>query len=628
MSKRGVASIAISACAAAASFLGLAAAVGGGVPPPRAGVPPAPAYVPGELLVKFKPGVARWLKAQAIEGRGNIRIDELTPNGYLRVKLQSGIGVAEGAAAYTADPNIESAQPNYVYPFLALPNDPRFGQLWALKNTGQTIAGATYALNNPGVVGRDMDMETAWDYVEDCSSVIVAVVDSGVNYLHQDLAANMWDGTAAGFPKHGYDFVDDDDDPMPQDADGHGTHVAGTIGAVGNNGLGSTGVCWRAKLMAVRAAGAGGATTATLTQGVRFAMAHGARIINMSFGGPSFDPALDAEITSARTRGVIVVVAAGNEANDNDATSPVYPCNFRHDNLICVAALDQAYALAGFSNFGGASVDVGAPGVNALSSWPGTTVTDDFSSGWAMSGGFAAIACDLDGAGPRETVRMLADPARWCTPPFTFTYANNANDVAYKTFDLSAALRARLGYRYFLDTQPGVDFAGTAHRSTGGDPFGSGGLVEETSGTTGNVPASGSADLNDCLTTTCSVGFRLRSDGSVTDAGLALFAFQIDTVQPNSAAYTVLSGTSMATPYVAGVAALIWARNPDYTYGDVVNSVKNGGEAVAALAGRTTTGRAVNAMGSLRYINPPSGVAAVILPMETGQWGGEDGSER
>ncbi len=566
---------------------------------------PPPSYVADEVLVKFKPNVTG-LKMQAIEAYGGWHIRELTPNGYVHVKLKPGTGVSQGMTLYNADPNIESVQPNYIYRTLAVPNDTNYGQMWGLKNSGQTISGAFYPTNNPGVAGQDMDLEAAWDRVTDCRSIVVAVVDLGVNYTHQDLAANMWDGTAAGYPNHGYDFADNDNDPMPQDANGHGTHVAGTIGAAGNNSLGTTGVCWQARIMAVRVA----LTTAAITQGVNFAVARGAKVINMSLGGSVYDAAFDAEITNARNNGVVVVVAAGNEANNNDVTSPRYPCNFSQNNLICVAALDQAYALATFSNYGTTSVDVGAPGVNAMSAWPGPTITDDFTSGWTLTGGFAAVACDLDGPGPLGPVRMLVNPANWCAFGL---YANNANDVGYKTFDLSSAFHARLSFLYFLDTELNFDFAGTAFKSTGGDPFGAGGvLAAEVSGTTNNFAAVGAADLNNCRTATCSVGFRLRSNGANTNFGIGIRGFQIDTVQSNSNVYKVIDGTSMASPHVAGLAALIWAYNPGYTYSDVANSVKNGGESIVALAGRTTTGRAANAMGSLRYINPPSGVAAVI----------------
>ncbi len=189
-------------------------------------------------------------------------------------------------------------------------------------------------------------MEAAWDRITDCRSVVIAVIDSGVNYTHQDLAANMWDGSAAGFPNHGYDFGDNDNDPMPapDDGSGHGTHVAGTIGAVGNNSLGTTGVCWQAKIMAIRARSSiGGYTSVSLMQSIDFAVSNGAKVINMSLGGPNPDPAVEGAIANARNNKVIVVIAAGNGDSNgigvNNDTTPAWPCNSSQDNVLCAAAL-------------------------------------------------------------------------------------------------------------------------------------------------------------------------------------------------------------------------------------------------------------------------------------------------
>lgn len=564
-------------------------------------------YVPNEVLVKFKPGVDVQAQAQSIGSFGLQKIRALNKTGWVHLKLPTGLTAEQAAAAYAADPNVEYVQPNYIYKATAIPNDPSYGQLWGLKNIGQPISNPSYTSNNPGLLGNDMDMEPAWDQITDCSSVIVAVIDSGINYTHQDLAANMWDGSAAGYPNHGFDFVDNDNDPMPTDAGGHGTHVVGTIAAVGNNGLGITGVCWSARIMAIRSLSADGGTTLTVTQGIDFARQRGARVINMSLGGASQGDQLFSDaITNARNSGILVVVAAGNEANNNDGVTAFYPCNFTHDNLVCVAALDQAYALANFSNYGSTSVDVGAPGTNVLSAWPGITITDDFTSGWTMTGGWAGVTCDF-GAGP---IRMLVNPSNWCIGG---PYANNADDVGYKTFDLSSYVGAGLSFLTILDTEDGFDFVGVATRSTGGDPFTAGGtLLGEATGSSGGQPFPAEFTLAGCRTTTCSVGFRLRSDSIVTARGVAVLSFAINTAQTGSAVYKTIDGTSMAAPHVAGLAAMLLAYNPSYIYTDAVNSIRNGGDSVASLAGVTTTGRAVNAMGALAYINPPTGLSASV----------------
>lgn len=612
MRKKTTRKLIVTGAVAGLLLAGAAAAVNARLPIRQFQPQPQASHVADEVLVKFKPSVSARFKTQTIEAYGHRRVQELSSSGYVQVKLKPGTDVTQGVKLYSADPNIESVQPNYVYRTLATPVDTNYGQMWGLKNTAQPITGASYPTNNPGVAGRDMDMENAWDHQTNCSSVVVAVIDSGVNYTHQDLAANMWNG-GTSYPNHGKYFAnnlaDDTNDPMPVDANGHGTHVAGTIAAAGNNNLGTTGVCWQGSIMALRV----DLTDVAIERAISFAVLQGAKVINMSLGGSSYSAVFDSAITNARNNGVVVVVAAGNETNNNDiggVGTARYPCNFAQDNLICVAALDQAYALANFSNYGATSVDVGAPGTNTLSTWPGSAIPDDFNAGWTLTPVTAAWSritnCSV---GSTVVPYLLVNPANWCAGG---PYANNANDVIYKTFNLSNYLGASFSFFTVLETENGFDFAGIATNGTGGDPFVGGTLLGEATGSSGGQAFPAKFSLGTCRTTTCSIGFRLRSDNIVTARGVAIFDFAINTAESGSAVYDIQNGTSMASPHVAGLAALIWSYNPGYTYNDVVSSVKNGGDAIPALAGITTTGRAVDAMGSLRYINPPSGVAAVV----------------
>ncbi len=323
-------------------------------------------YVAGEVLVKFKPTYSAQNRMSAVALQGHAVLADLNQPGWVQVKIDAGQTMDQALAAYQNNPDVESVQPNYIYHITRVPIDTQYGQQWAFKNTGQTISTATYPAN-PGTRDADINIEKAWDHITDCSSVVVAVIDSGVNYNQEDLAGNMWNGVAAGFPNHGFDFVAGDNDPM--DLLGHGTHVAGIIGAAGNNATGATGVCWKASIMAVRVLDAtGSGNTAGLAQGINFAVSHGAKVINMSLSGGGFDQALSDAINNAQNNDVVVIVAAGNEANNNDVSGAArYPCNFSQANLVCVAALDQNYALASFSNWGATSVDVGAPGTNILS---------------------------------------------------------------------------------------------------------------------------------------------------------------------------------------------------------------------------------------------------------------------
>jgi subtilisin family serine protease len=561
-------------------------------------------YVLGEVLVKFKSAAIAQERTATVAALGHAVLAHLGQPGWMQVKLGARQLVTDALLVYQNDPNVEAVQPNYIYHATAAPNDPQYGQLWAFRNRGQLVTTGNY-LPKSGTAGDDMNIELAWDHISDCSSVVVAVVDSGVNYNQEDLAANMWNGV----PNHGADFVDNDNDPM--DLNGHGTHVAGIIGAVGNNATGTTGVCQKASIMAVRVLDAmGSGTTARIIQGINFAVANGAKVINMSLGGGgAFDPAFSSAITTAQNSDVVVVVAAGNEANNNDV-SAVYPCSFTQPNLICVAALDQNYALATFSNWGATSVDVGAPGTNILSTWAGaeTTITDHFNTGgtlnWTTTGGGWAYSVLTVSGNP---VDVLVNPATFPAG----TYANSADNRVYKTFNLSGFNRATLSFRTQFAVLPGDSF-NLNYRSSGGDPFAGGIQLDGGSGTTGGFIVPFSFDLSPCISATCSVGFQLVTDASGTDLGVGLDGFTIQTLQLNTTTYNTIAGTSMATPEVAGLATMLRAYNPQYTYADTVNAIKNGGRSVVALAGKTTTGKAVDVMSSLAYINPPTGLMASV----------------
>jgi len=549
---------------------------------------PAGSYVAGEVLVKFKPVISAQNRISALAIRGHALEASLDQRGWVQVKIGEGQTVEQALALYRNDPDIEHVQPNYIYHAAAVPNDPQYGQLWGFKNTG--------------TAGADINIEKAWDHITDCSSVVVAVIDTGINYNQEDLAGNMWNG-GPGVPNHGWDLYSNDNDPIDQH--GHGTHVAGIIGASGNNATGTTGVCWKATLMAVRVlSAAGSGTTASIIQGINFAVSNGAKVINMSLGGGGpFDAAFSNAITNAQNNDVVVVVAAGNEGNNNEMSAR-YPCNFINANVICVAALDQNYAMATFSNWGAASVDVGAPGTNIRSAWAGTsgTISDTFNSGgvlnWTISGGGWAYS-PVDG---------MANPATFPSG----IYGNNMDNRAYKTFDLSGKAGVVLRFSAQVSMQFG-DSLNVNYRNAGGDPFAIGGvqLIGGSGSTGGVVPFA--FDISLCNSATCSVGFQLVSDASgINLQGARVSSFRIDTLQLNSTSYLTISGTSMATPMVAGLAAMLRAYNPQYTYLDVVNSIKNSGRSVAALSGKTTTGKAIDVMPALAYLNPPTGLTAAV----------------
>ena len=575
-----------------------------------------PQYVAGEMLVKFKSPTSAQVRAAAVAARSHVVLASLNQPGWVQVKFDAGQTMQTALAAYRNDPNVEHVQPNYIYHIFAVPNDPQYDQLWAFKNTGQNVS-TGFPLTNSGTPGSDINIEKAWNHITDCSSVVVAVIDTGVNYNQEDLADNMWDGSPGGFPNHGNDFtVPNDNDPM--DLNGHGTHVAGIVGAAGNNAIGATGVCWKARIMAVRALNAAGSgTTTTIVQGINFAVSHGAKVINMSLGFTGFfDQALSDAVTNAQTNDVVVVVAAGNSRFDTDAiggASATFPCNLTQPNLVCVAALDQNYALASFSNTGATSVDVGAPGTNIVSTVAGAeaTITDPFNTdndgvlNWTNpSGGWAyqQLATNL---GP---IDALVNPANF----LSVNYVDDTDARVFKTFNLNGKNVATLSFSARVAVAPG-DSLNVNYRSGGGDPFTGGVQLIGGIGNTGLSFVPFSFDISPCIVGgACSVGFQLFSIAPVTDLGAGILFFSIRTLELNNISYLTASGTSMASPMVAGLAAMLRAYNPQYTYADTVGAIKNGGRSVPTLNGKTTTGRGIDVMSSLAYINPPAGLTATV----------------
>ena len=360
-------------------------------------VPDRPDARPNELLIRFKPG--RELAAiDQLEAAGTLRVvwtRKLKAGNCRLVKVASSRSLKQLVQACRRSPDILLAEPNYRIRIARnVPNDTSFSRLWGLDNTGQT----------GGVADADIDAPEAWDLATS-SSVIVAVIDTGVDYGHPDLAANMWsnpgeipangiDDDGNGFidDVHGWDFANNDSDPM--DDEGHGTHCAGTIGAVGNNGIGVAGVCWNVKLMALKfldASGSGAVTDAI--DAIAYATQMGAKVLSNSWGGGGYSQALKDAIAAADGAGALFVAAAGNDyGNDNDANG-FYPASYDNSNVIAVAATTDGDGLAAFSNIGAVSVDLGAPGQSIYSTVPdggyGTK------SGTSMATPHVAGACAL-----------------------------------------------------------------------------------------------------------------------------------------------------------------------------------------------------------------------------------------
>jgi subtilisin family serine protease len=295
------------------------------------------------------------------------------PKKVLRVKLPAGKSVQQAIAEHKAkkDPRIVRVEPNYKVRALGVPNDTYFTSLWAMRNTGQ----------RGGTPNADIDAVSAWDITTGSDNVVVAVIDTGIDYRHPDIAANIWtnpDETAGngldddhnGYidDVHGFNFIEGEHDGNVIDKNGHGTHCSGTIAGRGNNGLGVTGVNWQCKLMACRFLDeSGSGSIADAIEAIYYAVDNGADILSNSWGGGGPSDAMKAAIIYAKNHGVLFVAAAGNDYDDCDYF-PHYPSGYDISNVIAVAATDCNDELASFSNYGRNSVHLGAPGVNILSS--------------------------------------------------------------------------------------------------------------------------------------------------------------------------------------------------------------------------------------------------------------------
>ena len=290
------------------------------------------------------------------------------------------------------NPAVDFVEPNYVLRASRIPNDRNFGDQWGLRNLGHF----------DGKAGADISATAAWD-VTTATNAIVAVVDTGVAYQHPDLAGNAWrnpadpanglddDGDGFGDNVFGADFYANDSNP--DDDGGHGTHVAGIIGGQGNNAVGITGVSWDVNVMALKFLDENGeGNTADAANAIDFAVTNGARIVNASWGGPSFSQALYGSIRRAGERGTLVVAAAGNEGFNAD-TKPDYPAAFDLPNIVSVAATDRTDRLLDFSNYGAKSVDLAAPGDDITSTVPVLTDPSGYAAFSDIHGGTLRQRC-------------------------------------------------------------------------------------------------------------------------------------------------------------------------------------------------------------------------------------------
>ncbi len=570
---------------------------------------PTPGYYKeGEVLLKFKPEVSMLTGESLLLNYGMTVKKSFRYTGVQVIKLPPSISVGKAIGILMNVPSIEYVEPNFIVRICDVPDDPRFDELWGLHNTGQT----------GGTSDADIDAPEAWDIHTGNGNVVVGVIDTGVDYTHEDLVDNMWinqvEATGApGVDDDGNGYIDDiyginaitgSGDPM--DDHSHGTHCSGSIGAVGNNAVGVVGVNWDVKIMGLKfLSSTGSGATSDAVECIEYVLDMHTRGVNIrltsnSWGGGGYSQAVYDAISALRDEGILFIAAAGNEGVDNDA-SPHYPSSYDLYNIIAVAATDHNDELASLiswgSNYGATSVDVAAPGVDILSTVPGDGYTpapgDIFFD--HVEAGQGNWTPDTPWA---ITVGKSYSPTHSWTDSPGGNYGNNVNtSLTSEIIDLSGytGQYIKVGFYAWVDLESYFD---EFYIEVSGD----GGTTWTTAGSmTGHQTSWALYSYHipeGVRTNQFRFRFRLDTDDSVTYDGVYIDDIGIG-IGTGSNSYESKSGTSMATPHVAGLAALIDSYRGGINYLDVRDIVFATVDLLPGLEGLMMTGGRINAYSAL-----------------------------
>jgi len=603
-----------------------------------------------DVIVQWMPGVARPEKADVRADAGVSIEHGLGDRRFQLVSVADGRSIMEAIGALEADPAVALAERDSYSTPNAVPNDPLFDQLWGLRNLGSGIDGF-----NGAIAGDDINALGAWTRTIGTTSTVIADLDTGYRFEHPDLESVAWtnpgeipanstDDDADGIVDdvHGADFVGPDSDVTPvvdgnpTDDDllsgGHGVHTAGTMGAAGNNGVGITGVAQNVRIMPLRVCSRSPSNqesrcpVSSQIAAINYAGAHGARVANMSLGGTNSS---QAEVNAfAANPQTLFVISAGNDGEDNDSIHH-YPCDYTPqtqaspanpsaiDNIVCVAATDQADGLAGFSDWGATSVDLGAPGTEILSTYPYVTPLEDtfeidnFSSKWPATGadgGFERTSespltsfgmTDRIGAPSANQVRETTS-APIAVPPNGGCKLNQTRRVV---------LGSGGHYRYSVLLN-GTEQAGAiSEPPSTSEP----GLDRRFLELPAAFKAGGEVQVRFRFTTGLSPA---ADDGVWLDNVSIVCAQEVG----QASGYEFLQGTSMAAPHVTGAAALLFSLEPAATVTQVREALLTGVDPDASLSGKTVSGGRLNVSNAMNIIEgkePPTDDEAPAAPQLT-----------
>lgn len=567
-----------------------------------------PIWVEGEVIVTWRTPQEHSRLQAAGSGGGSVKefraLSSEQGKTVAVVKLP-GKSTEELLRTFSSDPDVESVSPNYILRILSpvTPNDPLFSSQWGLSNTGQ----------NGGRAGADIDAPTAWGIrTSALTAKVVAVIDTGITKNHEDLKDNLWTG-AGGI--HGKDFVNNDDDP--EDDHGHGTHVAGIIGAKGNNGIGTAGVAWNVKLMAVKILDYEGSGTSenelAAYDWILRKKQEGVDIVavNASYGGGGASSAVRQAIENLGNAGILFVAAAGNAGADND-NNPEYPASYNLPNVISVAATDRNDVLASYSNYGSRSVHLAAPGSAILNTWvyePSSSdiFFDDMESGagkWTTHVENPSPEIHwriIDSTRDNRPTKVWTDGPDQHYPINQRTYLSVKNDINLSGTTGQPVL---FGMKIRCDLESGFDYLYLQFSKDGG-----------TNWTTVHEFTGGGDNWTDFTIPvppeyrTANFRFRFFFKTDHSDILFSYAGVQIDNVGVgwSTDTYIAISGTSMATPFVTGAAALVSSQFPGESLDRIRSRILGGVDRLSSLSGKVSTGGRLNLARSLGAAVPDDG---------------------
>jgi subtilisin family serine protease len=546
-----------------------------------------PEYAPGYILVKttdISPSGLSSLSSAHEAINASVTKDYTAEGmpGLQLVGLSKTMTVKDAITYYQDIPSVAYAEPDYYRYPVKIPSDPEFKRQWGLQNTGQVFKENI----SPGSPGSDIRVTRVWDTITG-NTTIVAVLDSGVDYTHPDLAANIWTDPQAG--THGYDTISGMMDPMDQY--GHGTHCAGIIGMVPDNEIGGSGVNWNVSIMPVRWYNAYGRVSDEITA-ILWASAHGATIMSCSYHLTY--PSKSEEETIRNTK-ALFIIAAGNNYSDLDIY-PDYPASYNLSNIITVAATTPNDTLASFSNFGNRTVHLGAPGTDIYSTVrseyrpnPVWSETFDNLQNWTWNTNWTL-----------DTLNFTSSPASvrgYCNNPDPGSLSEEIILIQNSSFmNLSGLRQPVLSYQVRengLTVYPEVANPWLDNRWIRID-------VQSNDDTESFVLRQAQLPI-----TMYNDEIRLRfvatgwGDCNIDDVMLSDGYGTLEKTQ-----WDYMDGTSMATPAVAGVAALLKDAAPGASLQEIRNTILNTTDPVPDLKGITITGGRINATAALLALAP------------------------